>query len=80
MWRGRPRPRLLKLILALLLAHPEGGATRASVALTHAGESPAATQTTQSTPTHFANTRAAGARFVVAAIVLLGSPPVAWLI
>jgi len=30
--------------------------------------------------THFANTIACGARFVVAEIVLLGSPPVSWLI
>lgn len=77
MWRRRPRPRLLNLILALLLAHAKDGASKASMPLTRAGEPPAATQTTQ---THFANTRAAGARFVVAAIVLLGSPPVAWLI
>ena len=30
--------------------------------------------------THFANTMVCGARFVVAVIVLLGSPPVSWLI
>ena len=29
---------------------------------------------------HFANTMACGAKFVVAVIVLLGSPPVSWLI
>ncbi len=40
----------------------------------------ARSHTNQTNHTYFANTTTAGARFVVAAIVLLGSPPVAWLI
>jgi hypothetical protein len=76
-WSRATRPRLLNLILVLLLSRPESGATRVSVALTHAGASPTATQTTRP---HFANTSDAGASCRVVETTLLGSPPVAWLI
>ncbi len=68
-------PAAFEFDLVMLLSQSD--ATRASVALAGAGESPAATQ---AAPTHFANTMADGARLLVAETVLLGSPPVDWLI
>jgi hypothetical protein len=76
------RPQLLNLILVCFYFLPESNANRASGALISRAIRPRPHRTTQTThhTTHFANTRACGARFVVAAIVLLGSPPVPWLI
>src|ERR1700731_429373 len=76
---GALEPRPLNLVL--YLSQAENAATTAFVGLNIRARAPAPRHTaTHITPTHFANTTACGARFVVAAIVLLGSPPVSWLI
>jgi hypothetical protein len=77
-WRGRRRPRLLNLVL--ILSHPKKDAARAFVALPTRASAPAPHCTCATLHLHFANTMACGARFVVAVMVLLGSPPVSWLI
>ena len=67
MWRGRPRPRLLKLILILI---PAGSLATAVPWLQ-------STRARAPAPHHFyfANTIDAGATLMVAATVLPGSPP-----